>query len=57
MIVNGYRDRRLYERGIVDRRLPFEELRGRSQIDAKAKATDRAAAFSQRIREGLPDPR
>ena len=57
LIANGYGDRLLYERGAVDTRLPFEELRGRSFINAKAKAADQDPDFSQRIREGLPDPR
>jgi hypothetical protein len=56
LVVNGYLDRRLYEGGIVDTRLPFEELRSRSRIDGKAKAADGDPAFSRRIREGLPDP-
>jgi hypothetical protein len=54
LVVNGYLDQRLYEGGIVDTRLPFEQLRSLSRIDGKAKAAD--PAFSQRIREGLPDP-
>jgi hypothetical protein len=35
-------------------RLPFEELRRRSHINAAAQAADQAADFSQRIRAGLP---
>jgi hypothetical protein len=57
LIANGYLDQRLYEAGIVDTRLPFEQLRRVSQVDARAKAADGDPAFSQRIREGLPDPR
>ena len=57
MIVNGYGDQLLYQHGSVDTRLPFEELRAHSLINAKAKAADQDPAFSQRIREGLPDPR
>ena len=57
LLANGYLDRGLYDRHIVDTRQPFEELRSLSQIDGKAKAADRDSAFSQRIREGLPDPR
>jgi hypothetical protein len=57
LLANGYLDRRLYDRQLVDTRLPFDELRLLSQINAKAKAADRDPAFSQRIREGLPDPR
>jgi hypothetical protein len=57
LLANGYLDGRLYDRGIVDTSLPFEDLRRLSQIDGKAKAADRDPEFSQRIREGLPDPR
>jgi hypothetical protein len=57
LLANGYLDRSLYERQIIDTRLPFDELRMLSHINAKAKAADRDPAFSQRIREGLPDPR
>jgi Domain of unknown function (DUF4105) len=57
LLANGYLDQRLYEQSIVDTHLPFEELRRLSLIDGKAKAGDLDPAFSQRIREGLPDPR
>jgi len=57
LLANGYGDQMLYERGTIDTRLPFAELRSRSDITAKAKALDRDPAFSERIREGLPDPR
>ena len=57
LLANGYLDQRLYDRSIVDTHLPFEELRRLSHINAKAKAADGDLAFSQRIREGLPDPR
>ena len=55
LLANGYLDRSLYERQIIDTRLPFDELRMLSHINAKAKAADRDPEFSQRIREGLPD--
>ena len=57
LLANGYGDRMLYERGTIDTRLPFEELRAKSHINARAKALDRDPDFSQGIREGLPDPR
>ncbi|HSV57997.1 MAG TPA: DUF4105 domain-containing protein [Variovorax sp.] len=57
LLANGYLDQRLYERSIVDTSLPFAELRSLSHIDGKAKAAQRDPAFSERIREGLPDPR
>jgi hypothetical protein len=57
LLVNGYGDQMLYERGTIDARLPFAELRAKSHINARAKALDRDPGFSQGIREGLPDPR
>ncbi len=57
IIVNGYGDQMLYERGRIDTSLPFPELRKRSNIDERAKAANHDPEFSRRIREGLPDPR
>lgn len=56
LLVNGYLDELLYERGVLDRSLPFPELKRVSLIDAKAQAADQDPAFSERIREGLPVP-
>lgn len=57
LLANGYGDRLLYERGDLDTRFPFEKLRTLSHINAKAQAADHDPAFSEHIREGLPDPR
>jgi hypothetical protein len=57
LLVNGYADRMLYEHGSIDTRLPFEELRAKSHINARAKSLDQDPEFSQGIRKGLPDPR
>lgn len=54
IIVNGTLDEMLYERGVVDRSLPFGELQRRSYINPAAQAADQDADFSRRIREGLP---
>ena len=56
-LLNGYIDEMGYERGNLDRSLPFAELRARSDITERARAADGAADFSARIREGLPNPR
>jgi hypothetical protein len=40
--------------GRLDHRLPFEELKRRSRINAAAQAADQAPDFSRRIRAGLP---
>lgn len=57
ILVNGRLDELGYERGNVDTRLPFEELRKRSDIGERARAAAGRPDFSKRIREGLPNPR
>jgi hypothetical protein len=57
LLANGYGDRMLYERGNIDTRLSFAELRAKSHVNTRAKGLDRDPRFSQGIREGLPDPR
>jgi hypothetical protein len=55
--LNGWVDRYLYQRGLVNTSLPFAELRARSRIRETAGPEDDAAAFSRRIRATLPaDP-
>jgi len=54
MLLNGHLDELLYERGTIVTNLPFAELKKISNINARAKAADQAADFSQWIREGLP---
>jgi hypothetical protein len=43
----------LYNRGMIDTSLPFEELKARSYVNDRAKA-GAVPDFSRRIREGLP---
>lgn len=57
LLANGYGDQMLYERGRIDTRLPFVELRAESHINPRANALDQDPTFSRGIREGLPDPR
>ncbi len=54
IIVNGTVDKMMYERGFLDRSLPFAELQRRSYINPVAQAAGEDAGFSQRIRQGLP---
>lgn len=54
ILVNGLGDQMMYERGRLDKSMPFEQLKAASLIVDKAKAADQAADFSARIREGLP---
>ena len=54
MLLNGKSDELLYERGVIDRSLPFPALKEQSLINQKAQAVDASADFSQAIRTGLP---
>ena len=54
ILLNGYIDELAYEQGLLDRSLPFAELRARSLINAAAWSADGDPAFSARIRAGLP---
>ncbi len=54
LIANGYLDEMLYERGRLDRSLPFAQLKRKSLINRRAKAADQADDFSRLIRVGLP---
>ena len=56
ILLSGYTPLYTYELGRLDTRLPFEELKRRSHINAAAQAADQAADFSQRIRAGVPKP-
>ncbi len=50
LIVNGKADEMLYERGILDRSLPFDELERRAHVNPRALAAGDAENFSERIR-------
>jgi len=56
VLLSGYAPRYAWERGALDSRLSFEELKARSRVNDAARAADRAPDFSQRIREGRPVP-
>jgi hypothetical protein len=53
-ILNGWSDRYLYDAGVLDTNLPFEELRRRSHINEAALAAGNTKDFSERIRKSLP---
>jgi Domain of unknown function (DUF4105) len=55
-LLNGFIDSYIYNAGLVDTTLPFDELRQRSRINEVAEAADDAPDFSQRIRASLPFP-
>jgi hypothetical protein len=54
MLVNGFGDELLYERGGIDTSMPFAELKKLSRVNEKAVAADKDPDFSEKIREGLP---
>ncbi len=57
ILLSGYLPELAWERGRLDRALPFAELRRRSHVNEAARAAGiEAADFSARIREGLPAP-
>jgi len=53
-LFNGYSDRALYRAGLLDRTLPFAQLRQRAWINQLAQAADDGPDFPQRIRASLP---
>ena len=56
VLLSGYAAQYAWERGALDTRLSFEELKARSRVNEAAQAADQAPDFSRRIREGLPVP-
>jgi hypothetical protein len=54
VLLSGYVAEYAYERGRLDRSLPWVELQRRSRINDAARAADQAPDFSRRIRAGLP---
>jgi hypothetical protein len=56
LLLSGYVPEYLYEQHRLDSRVPFEELKRRSHINARAQAADAAKDFSQRIRTGVIVP-
>jgi hypothetical protein len=56
VLLSGYVPDYLYELGRLDTARPFAELEKLSLVNARAHVADRDPGFSQRIREGLPNP-
>lgn len=56
MLVNGFVDEMAYERGMLDTRIPFAELRRLSHINSRAQALGDDPDFSLHIRDGLRTP-
>ena len=55
ILLNGKGDELLYQHGVIDRSLPFAELKARSLVNARAQAAGDSPDFSQLIRVGLPN--
>ncbi len=56
LLLSGYVPEYVYDQHRLDNRVPFEELKRRSHINALAQAADTAEDFSQRIRANLRMP-
>jgi hypothetical protein len=54
MLVNGYGDELLYEKGSISNSLPFADMKRISHINERAKSAP-LGDFSEVIRKGLPD--
>jgi hypothetical protein len=53
-LANGYMDELLYQEGVINRNLPFAELKALSYINPRAQALPLDGDFSHAIRKGLP---
>jgi hypothetical protein len=56
VLLSGYAPQYAYELGALDATIPFEELRTRSYINPKSRASGDGPDFSHQIRVGLPRP-
>jgi hypothetical protein len=56
VLLSGYVPDYLYELGRIDTAKPFAELEKLSRVNDRAHAADQDASFSQRLRQGLPNP-
>ncbi len=54
ILVNGYADQMLWEKGSVNNSIPFAELRAKSRINERALQAGSSPDYSRLIREGLP---
>ncbi len=53
-LANGYLDTLLYEDGVINRTLPFAELKSLSYINPRAQTVPLDSHFSSAIRKGIP---
>src|SRR5215831_3454046 len=57
IILTGHLPSYLYEHGVVDTRIPLEELRRQADVTRRVDAGLSEVEFSSRLREGVPAPR
>jgi hypothetical protein len=56
LIVNGYLPEFAYQRGVLDTKQPFDQLKAIAHIDPRAKEAGDSQDFSRLIRIGVPSP-
>jgi hypothetical protein len=56
VLLSGYLPDYLYELGRIETAKPFADLEKLSRVNDRAHAADKAASFSQCLRQGLPKP-
>ena len=56
ILLSGYVPEYLYQLGRLDTAQPFADLEKLSRVNERAHAADKAASFSQHLRQGLPKP-
>jgi hypothetical protein len=56
VLLSGYVPDYLYELGRIDTAKPFADLEKLSRVNERAHAAEKAASFSQCLRQGLPKP-
>ena len=56
VLLSGYFPDYAYDQGVLDRSLPFSDLREKAKLSARARAADAepSVAFSKAIRAGIP---
>lgn len=54
MLINGYGDTLLYERGAIFTNLPLADVKALGHVNERARAADKSPEFSRLIREGVP---
>lgn len=57
ILLSGYTAQYVYETGGLDTNLPFADLKARGYVNERAKAAAGSGDFSQKIREGVPQPK